>query len=468
MASGENIMKALALTIMMIASLQVLTYGESVVTLKSGKILQGQILSDTNGVLQIRAFSANRTYSALRNVSDSEIQSIHTETSAEIAERTDYEALSKFELNPNQEQSIEWYTQWIGVFEKFIKDYPNLDKLPTVQSDIALCQAESKNVTDGKVKFGNKWMTVKQKCVVVAESTVQSLKNRLTELQRRRTKLAQNIDVSQGNLAEAQQKLSTLQDIQVPIHGTVKYIEGYQTVPNPERGAIQDKIQFYQEQINEGQATLQKLDSEIAGIQQSQIPKAEQDYQVAVVQSQEVLKPVVAEVEQRATQPPPPPPPPAENPPIENPRPWIAQNWKPLAIGGLLFILAALLSVPLLNRRAARIQALQEQQREQRRFLYEQLKKIFDRIFVEGQRPAGKNKPEGEIVPLGRGQDDSGGGRWFVVGPSHVWAVQNNGRDEDNWALNNVVTDGHGAIGAFVPAEDELVGTIKRLAAGTN
>ena len=53
-----------------------------------------------------------------------------------------------------------------------------------------------------------------------------------------------------------------------------------------------------------------------------------------------------------------------------------------------------------------------------------------------------------------------------MIGPSHVWAVQNNGRDDDNWALNNVETDGHGAIGAFIAADEELAETIRRLAAG--
>jgi len=96
-------------------------HAESVVALKSGEVLQGEILSDTNGTLQIRAFSANRTYSVLRSVSDSDVKGIHEETSSEATERTDYQALSGFQLNPDQEQTVEWYNQWIGAFQKFVR-----------------------------------------------------------------------------------------------------------------------------------------------------------------------------------------------------------------------------------------------------------------------------------------------------------------------------------------------------------
>jgi hypothetical protein len=235
---------------------------------------------------------------------------------------------------------------------------------------------------------------------------------------------------------------------------------------------VLNQIQFYQQQIGQGQATLQSLDSKIAELEQSQIPRAQQAYQVALAQSQEAPKPVViAKIEEPALPPPPPPPPPAlENPPVvAAPESWVARNWYWVAIGGLIvLVLAAWLSSQLLKQRAARVLARQEQQDQQRRFMYEQLKKIFDRIFVEGQRPSGKNRPEGEMVPLGRGQDATGGGRWFVIGGTEIWAVHNNGREDDNWALNNVETEGHGAIGAVVAMDEELAEDIRRLAAGAS
>jgi hypothetical protein len=49
-----------------------------------------------------------------------------------------------------------------------------------------------------------------------------------------------------------------------------------------------------------------------------------------------------------------------------------------------------------------------------------------------------------------------GGGDWFVITPSRIWYVQNNGSDGDDWSLNNVVTGGAGAIGWSVPHTEAL------------
>ena len=43
-----------------------------------------------------------------------------------------------------------------------------------------------------------------------------------------------------------------------------------------------------------------------------------------------------------------------------------------------------------------------------------------------------------------------------MIADAHIWAVQNNGRDTDNWVYNNVVTTGHGAVGARIPMDPEL------------
>ena len=69
--------------------------GEAIVTLKSGAVLRGEIISDTNDVLQIRAFNSNRTISSLRNFPRSDVQNVQIETPAEAAERIDYFALGR-------------------------------------------------------------------------------------------------------------------------------------------------------------------------------------------------------------------------------------------------------------------------------------------------------------------------------------------------------------------------------------
>ena len=217
------------------------------------------------------------------------------------------------------------------------------------------------------------------------------------------------------------------------------------------------RVSLFQQQIGTGQGALGTLDGKIASIQ-SQIPTVESQYRIAVAKLQEpppAPKPVVAAA--------PAPAPIVEPPPVAPaPKPWLVRNWKgvTIAVVGLL-VVVSILARPLL-RRAERTQ---KERAQQARAAREQLKKIFDRIFVEGERPGGKNTPDGDIVPIGKGpQDPSGGGRWFVIGETHIWAVQNNGREDDNWVYNNVVTDGPGAIGSCVAHEPDIADCIRSLA----
>ena len=49
-----------------------------------------------------------------------------------------------------------------------------------------------------------------------------------------------------------------------------------------------------------------------------------------------------------------------------------------------------------------------------------------------------------------------GGGYRFIINDEECWFIRNNGADGDNWALNNVKTNGAGAIGWTVPYSVEL------------
>ena len=48
---------------------------------------------------------------------------------------------------------------------------------------------------------------------------------------------------------------------------------------------------------------------------------------------------------------------------------------------------------------------------------------------------------------LGKGHNIYGGGVQYVVTDDHIWHVQNNGMDGDDWSRNNIRTGGAGAIG---------------------
>jgi hypothetical protein len=279
--------------------------GESTVVLKSGETLQGDILSDTNDVLRIRAHNASRTLSYQRDISHSEIQSIQTENAAQAAERTDYEALSKFQLNPNQEQSADYCGQVIAAFQKFLIDYPNSDKAPSVQRRLETWQAELKHVSDGQVKFGDKWMTAEDKAPLVehwqkqmnvqaAQNTLESLKNKLSELQRQRDVLAENLATAQGRL-DATQSFQIIGS--TPYGGPVVISRDEHQNRSQTRAtralappnATSDQLSgpaFYEQQVATGRQMLETQDRTIGDVQQ-QISRAEQDYKNALAQLNE-------------------------------------------------------------------------------------------------------------------------------------------------------------------------------------
>jgi hypothetical protein len=150
-------MKKITVMMAMVFAAGMLTaaFGDASLTLKSGEVLKGDIVSDTNGVVQFRAWFSNHTISSLRDVPRADIQDLVNETPEQI----DFRALAVFRLDPDQEQPAAYYTQWIAAFERFLKNYPQSDKTAVIQQHIEECQTELSHVTAGESKFGNRWMT---------------------------------------------------------------------------------------------------------------------------------------------------------------------------------------------------------------------------------------------------------------------------------------------------------------------
>ena len=111
-------------------------------------------------------------------------------------------------------------------------------------------------------------------------------------------------------------------------------------------------------------------------------------------------------------------------------------------------------------------QAAENERREEqkRRDLKTWKGHIADKIRGNGIQPDGDNSPEGERVL--DTQDIYGGGSWFVIGPERIWYIRNNGMDGDNWSYNNVRTGGAGAIGWYIPFDEEIAGQLRTLESG--
>src|SRR5580704_3101484 len=169
-------------------------------TLKSGDVLEGQIVSETETQIEIEVSLYHGTIFSKRQVDKSDIQSFVRETSEQKEEKVAYAALAKYTLNPNQELTKDQYVAGIAAFEKFQAKFTNSAATAEINQRLVDWQAEASNVASGKVKFASAWMTPeekktqadhaqKQAAVQASQDALQSLKTQLTELQVQRAQL---------------------------------------------------------------------------------------------------------------------------------------------------------------------------------------------------------------------------------------------------------------------------------------
>ncbi|HVM60789.1 MAG TPA: hypothetical protein VMV72_07980 [Verrucomicrobiae bacterium] len=271
------------------------------VTLKSGEVLEGRVLSETDTQLVIEASFYHGTIFSTREVARSDIQSVVRETPEQKQEKADYEALATFTLNPNQELTTNQYDAGIAMFQTFLTTHTNSPHAAEVTRRLADWRAESSDVASGKVKFAGAWMAPSEKNLQQARATLQSLTQQLAVLQQQRTAQADKLAATQKQLADAQSRLASMsggsgsaakqsgrRDLAGRVTaGVVGASQGENTgepVSSPERTRVEGEINSYQQQVTQQQGVLASLDAKIADIQ-SQMPTQEQNYQSALAQS---------------------------------------------------------------------------------------------------------------------------------------------------------------------------------------
>jgi hypothetical protein len=358
------------------------------ITLNSGEVLQGRILSETDTQVEVEVSLYHGSIITERQVLKTDIQSIVRENLEQMQEKAAYEALSKYTLNPNHELTHNQYAAGIAAFQKFQATYTNSNLAKEINKRIADWRTESSNVESGKVKFANKWMTPEEKRtqteasqkppraekrtqteasqklprearraqtetsqkpsrearraqteasqkppqVEAPRETLQTLTNRLASLQVEQKQAAKDLKVAEGQLTAAETQLESLKDTTEPRYDPatktqMKDDRGnpvFQVIPNPERPNAEGRVESAQQQVNRERGTLGSLDRKIADVR-SKIQELEQEQQTALIKSNEPPKQSVAKVQ--PSRPPPPPPPPPEPKPEPTP-PWYIRVWK--------------------------------------------------------------------------------------------------------------------------------------------
>lgn len=109
----------------------------------------------------------------------------------------------------------------------------------------------------------------------------------------------------------------------------------------------------------------------------------------------------------------------------------------------------------------------QQEEYEKRQEERNKLVKEIDTAFKDAEKPEGEFDPEGEKLndPVFK-PNIYGGGEWYIINDEYIWKIRNNGADGDDWSLNNIKTQGAGAIGLRVPYTSELAEKIRKYVRG--
>ena len=120
--------------------------------------------------------------------------------------------------------------------------------------------------------------------------------------------------------------------------------------------------------------------------------------------------------------------------------------------------------------------AKREKEQEEKKKYYDENRKRkeeaqleIEKIFFDAPRPPQKLDillKVADVVydPANSFRDNSfyGGGHLFIVLKKSIWYIMNNGREENNWNINNIeIANAGGAIGFKVPYSEELHELIK-------
>lgn len=157
----------------MLSCVSLIATAEDSLTLNSGEIMRGRIVSETDQQWEIEVANADRTILSKRTIPKSEVKLVQRETPEQAAERKSFESLARYKLDPNSAYPTNYYPAVIAALDKFLAAYPHSEHAPQVGSLLADWKAEYPQALDavkkGLVKFRGKWLTPQEAQAIADE-----------------------------------------------------------------------------------------------------------------------------------------------------------------------------------------------------------------------------------------------------------------------------------------------------------
>ena len=133
------------------------------VTLNSGEVVSGRIVSETDSNVDVEVSNERHTIFHTRTIARSDIKEVHKITPEQRQQEEAYEALHQYELNPDHELSSARYAEGLAAFDRFLAAYPNSEYAAQVTRERTDWQFENSELAQGRVKFAGKWMTPEER-----------------------------------------------------------------------------------------------------------------------------------------------------------------------------------------------------------------------------------------------------------------------------------------------------------------
>src|SRR5580658_3974428 len=105
---------------------------DDTVTLNSGEVINGRVISETDSNVDVEVANAHHTIFTTHTFAKADIKEIHQLTPTQRQENADFDALGRYHLSPNQEFTSDQYAAVLADYDKFLTTYPHSEYLAKV------------------------------------------------------------------------------------------------------------------------------------------------------------------------------------------------------------------------------------------------------------------------------------------------------------------------------------------------
>jgi len=217
--------------------------------LNNGTMVVGNIIAETDTEYIVERSLAGGTIKTKDSIRKSDVASVvrvTPEEKAAVAMKEAYDALKRYQLDPNNSYAKDYYDQVLnGSFRKFLADYPDSQHAAELRERIAAWEAERDKVVAGQIKRNGQWLATSEASLLDEAQRAQKVMTHVQALS------------AQGKFQEAIQLLQPLRTAKQPsIAGDASRLEhqfygSWQNYLDTRLKSLASEIQTWEKRLQE-------------------------------------------------------------------------------------------------------------------------------------------------------------------------------------------------------------------------